>query len=58
VLKQEEFSSQLALDIWKELYDVSIVSIYYPEDTFSYEVSARLPKPKIKVSYIEFFPDE
>ena len=56
MIKTEEFVSNLALDIWKQLNDpyVAVLHVHYPSDTFSYEVSARLPRPKIKVTYLEF----
>lgn len=61
MVKEEEFASQLALDVWKNLNGdyVSIVEVEYPSaDLWAYNVSNRLSLPKIKVKYINFFPDE
>lgn len=61
MLQEEEFASQLALDVWLELNGeyVSVVEFEYPSaDLWAYNVSNRLNLPKIKVKYINFFPDE
>jgi hypothetical protein len=61
VVQEEEFASQLALDVWLELNGdfVSVVEFEYPSaDLWAYNVSSRLSLPKIKVKYINFFPDE
>lgn len=56
MIESDEFTSGIAFDIWKKLNEphVSILNVQYPTDTFAYEVSARLPRPKIKVTYLKF----
>lgn len=56
MIKTQEFVSTLAMDIWRELHEphIAILQVQYPTDTFAYEVSARLPLPKMVVTYLEF----
>lgn len=58
-IKEAEFDSRLAYTLWlqERKDDVTVLSQTGIYNDFGYEASARLEKPKIKITYIDFLEE-
>lgn len=54
VIKEASFPSMLALEAWKQGKMVNILSHTEVLQEWAYPTSARLSRPKIKVTYMEW----
>lgn len=56
MIREITFNSSIAFDAWQtnNYPHIAILSVGSPMSDFGYEVSIRLKKPEIKVTYIDF----